>query len=554
MERAFQSTRIWASVGGVLAVRLTCTPISSYSRWTSDSTVATLPHIVHQLRILSPLSSDVPGALEHKYSSPLNQMTVNTTWVMSHDSLKHYAEQVCQELTGQWNLSKRVGKGNSATVYKIRSYDETAALKIYEPRFFTGHNAAVEERRIFDQMTLKGHGHSHLIDFISADRVSDTYYLLMEYFPWDSLDEVIANIPISEVSPIISKIASAAQYLEERNFVHRDIKPANILISNDWQCVKLLDLGVMRPITTEKNLDETDQGYKLPFVATAQYSSPAYLFREGEPSETMWKALTFYQLGGVLHDLLMKYPLFHDQVRTGNRYRVAAAVLQTEPRIHAPDAPAYLVSLARNCLVKDDCRRLARVYWDRFIPDESPSLQDLRNRLGLVPTRNSQRNELSMSQQLQTRIDLLLDKGRDYLVELGHHVLRSEGFPNTRMKRYHDSPSLKRSITFRFQPQFATEPNIMMHFAIDILLQCETSENLDVSLASFLTIGNDSVPNEYESEFLWTASLETPAGDKEQMKELMADEFIRRYAAAEDRMHTEMDGRNHVLQITHRRS
>lgn len=58
----------------------------------------------------------------------------------------------------------------------------------------------------------------------------------------------------------------------------------------------------------------------------------------------MWRALTFYQLGAVLHDMLMKRPLFDDEVRTKNRYRVAAAVLHTTPEVWAPDAPSSVHS------------------------------------------------------------------------------------------------------------------------------------------------------------------------------------------------------------------
>ena len=220
--------------------------------------------------------------------------------------MERYADQACQLLGNRWSVVRRVGSGNSATVFELRSHEGAAALKIYDPKFFEGANAAVEERRILDQMSLRHHGHPSLIDFIDAGQVADTYYLLMEYYPWSSLDQCLDIIRISHIPNILSQVASAAQFLEERNFVHRDIKPANILISDDCQLVKLLDLGVMRPLATGQDHDNTDQGYSLPFVATAQYSSPAYLIRDGDPTESMWRALTFYQLGGVLHDMLMK--------------------------------------------------------------------------------------------------------------------------------------------------------------------------------------------------------------------------------------------------------
>ena len=79
-------------------------------------------------------------------------------------------------------------------------------------------------------MELKGHGHPNLIDFLDAGPLEDTYFLLMEYFPWQSLDQRLQLIDRERVAGVISKIAAAAEFLEQRGRVHRDIKPANVLV------------------------------------------------------------------------------------------------------------------------------------------------------------------------------------------------------------------------------------------------------------------------------------------------------------------------------------
>lgn len=470
---------------------------------------------------------------------------------MSADIIRPFAVEACRLLGDQWHLDSTIGSGNSATVYKLQSPDSTAALKIYDPRFFEGENAGVEERRITDQMSLKGHGHPYLIDFVAAGPVGETYFLLMEYFPWNSLDRSLERVNYSEISSVLSKVASAAKFLEDRNFVHRDIKPANILISDDCQHVKLLDLGVMRPMSAEYGGDGTDHGYTLPFVATAQYSSPAYLFRDSEPTESMWKALTFYQLGGVLHDLLMKHPLFHDEVRTGNRYRTAAAVLLKTPEIYAPDAPASLISLARTCLGKDDDLRLSRVYWARFHSENDASLRDLRARLGLVQSENAARGETSMDQQRQERTGLLLDEARDNLVELGRHVLVRQGFPQAGMTRKHHSPSTKRSAIFSFVPRFGLDVDCRVHLAITLSLQRGSHDQLDLFVASFTTIGEGTIADEFDVDFVWTTTFESLQMDDVQLIEILTEEFIRRYASAEDKVHTMLDRNDIVLQFSH---
>ncbi len=87
------------------------------------------------------------------------------------------------------------------------------------------------------------------------------------------------------------------------SFAHRDIKPENVGLSPDMKSAKVLDLGVIRPFDLSNITDEGDQRY---FVGTLQYSPPELLFREEEQSVEAWRAITFYQLGGILHDLLMR--------------------------------------------------------------------------------------------------------------------------------------------------------------------------------------------------------------------------------------------------------
>lgn len=462
---------------------------------------------------------------------------------MKDNALCSYAKAFCDDSQDGWELIDEIGSGNSASVYKLVSDDRAAALKIYDPRFFEGDKAVVEKRRVLDQMSLKGHGHPNLIDFFHAGEIDSTYFLLMEYLPWKSLDQRLETIERTEIAGIISKIAAAAEYLEGRNFVHRDIKPENILISDDDQEIKLLDLGVMRPISTE-NSGGTDHGYALPFVATAQYSSPAYLFRDGEPTENMWKALTFYQLGAVLHDLLMKYPLFVSEVRTQNRYRVAAAVLLTIPEVYASDAPPWLVAVARNCLVKDDNLRLSRVDWSSFHTKRRSNIDEQRRRLGLQQSRPTDHRDSG------ERTRVRLDGGRDFLLEVCRHIRRKENFPQARIDDENiNITSESRMINFVFFPHHAEEPSTKLHFILRLSIQNEHSDQVDIYFSAFLT-KDGTIPNKYDNErLLWSTLLERLNQENDQLVSLLTDEFISHYAAADDRLDVFEKGKDSVLSI-----
>ena len=452
---------------------------------------------------------------------------------MNADILRTHAEAFCTR-KGTWKLEKKIDSGNSACVYKLTSKNQKAALKIYHPRFFEGEHAKVEKRRLLDQMSLRDHGHPNLIEFYDAGEINETCFLLMEFLPWKTLAQRIKTIDGSNIPGIISKIADAAEYLETRNFVHRDIKPANIMISDDCRGVKLLDLGVIRQIAADEKSDGTDQGYALPFVATAQYSSPGYLFRSGQPTPDMWKALTFYQLGAVLHDLLMGYPLFDKEVRTKNRYRVAAAVLLSNPEIQPTGVPPWLIPLARNCLVKDDDLRLRRAHWNSFHKERPLNNQELRGKLGLNPSKDDSHMNSGASQREGIRVRL--DEGENFLIGLCRHVLRREGFPPFGMTRNNKTTSNYRRFDFSFTPANAREASTQVHFVLRYSFQEESKEQTDLFLSSFLIKNEGVVSNKFREDLVWTTSFNQIEKENDELLSLLTDEFINRYSLADDQL------------------
>ncbi len=72
---------------------------------------------------------------------------------------------------------------------------------------------------------------------------------------------------------------------------------------------------------------------------------PGYLFRLLEPGPELWHALNVYQLGALLHDLIMREPLFQSEYlkSTENRYRFAWIVAMVDPNVNADDTDRDLV-------------------------------------------------------------------------------------------------------------------------------------------------------------------------------------------------------------------
>jgi len=265
--------------------------------------------------------------------------------------------------------------GGSAAVFEVEFAGGHRAFKAFRPDLFSGGNAESEKRRLEVQRRLINCSCPTLIHTYRVEEAEGTAFVEMELITWPSLKAQLAAIPDNAVIPLLTQLVEAVRFLEDHDIVHRDIKPENIHVSPDFVSLKLLDLGVARAMKSEVDdsdddtLGATDHGSQRPFLATAQYSSPEYLFRLDKPSQTLWKGLNFYQLGAVLHDLIAKRPIFQQEMEMGNRWLVARAVLTKTPSFADgdPNRLAHLKALASRCLVKDIQSRLSLVGWEDFV-------------------------------------------------------------------------------------------------------------------------------------------------------------------------------------------
>lgn len=281
--------------------------------------------------------------------------------------------KIAQRLSSDrgWSEPVFIDAGASAAVYKMEIPEKgSAALKIYDPRFFSEENAVIEARRCELQAGLRDHGHPNLINILEVDELAHegTWYLIMEFCPWPSLAKQLAQVPDTAVHTLIRQLTEAVLFLSEKGFVHRDIKPANIVVSEDYSQLKLLDLGVLRKVAPEEG-SGTDGDEKRRFIATAQYSPPEFLTRDEAPGAAGYDAINIYQIGAVLHDLIMKEPIFAAEAATGNKYILFKAVTARVPRVRSTTLPVRLCSISSCALEKDPIVRLEKVQLNDFLAD-----------------------------------------------------------------------------------------------------------------------------------------------------------------------------------------
>lgn len=285
---------------------------------------------------------------------------------MDNARAKRTATNLKGKTLGEWTVGDYIGSGKSALVLHTDGLNKRGAIKVFDPEIVETYGDSKQLERIRRERSLIGTVHPNLIKIFDGGEATvdgeKLYYVVMEFFAGKSLAGALKSIPIENVWSIISQVAAAAEFLEKMELCHRDIKPENIGISDDFLSAKLLDLGVLRPFSAASL---TDQGAR-PFIGTLRYAPPEFLLRAEEPNRDGWRAITFYQLGGVLHDLIMRTPLFSEFSQP--YARLVNAVQHEKPTIASTQVSPDLVDLAKRCLSKDPKLRLELVEWTDFQP------------------------------------------------------------------------------------------------------------------------------------------------------------------------------------------
>lgn len=283
---------------------------------------------------------------------------------MGPDHAKRIAEELRGQVIAGWTVGDYVAHGGSGVILKATREHELAAIKIYDPDLVTQETEPVTLERIARQKRLALHPHPYLLSILGGGKCNGTghLYLLMPLLQQENLTTVLLDVPRANIRLLISQIASAAEFLDSLKTAHRDIKPDNILISSNFNHATLLDLGVVKPLGAA---NITDHGRERPMIATTRWAPPELIRRAEGSSPEDWLAVTFYQLGAVLHDMIMKKRLF-DNYQDTDVAGLIHAIENEPPAIFSDDVPADLVKLARDCLQKNPRLRLEFVNWGCF--------------------------------------------------------------------------------------------------------------------------------------------------------------------------------------------
>jgi len=254
----------------------------------------------------------------------------------------------------EYLLKKSIGFGGFGIVYLATRKTDSAvfAVKVLNP--FTAKEESV--RSFKNEIKLAQQVSSpHIIhyEFMHDGSVYQELppYIIMEYAPDGTLQEVIENARISNthftLDTIISIFTQLINGMEVLNktIIHRDIKPENILrFASDY---KISDFGISK-IVNEYTRTLTFKGF----------GSKYYFAPEAWNSEKNTIQMDIYSMGIVFYEIAtLQYPYEVPENPDDNQLRLMHLTSPVKKALLSTTIPQYLVSTILLMLEKDTQKR-----------------------------------------------------------------------------------------------------------------------------------------------------------------------------------------------------
>jgi formylglycine-generating enzyme required for sulfatase activity len=248
-----------------------------------------------------------------------------------------------------------LGRGSTALVFLAH---DTLLERAVAVKFLPAADRTALARFLNEARAAARVQHPNLVTLYRVGQVENYAYLVSEYTPGVSLDQVKKPVPYERALKVGRDLARGLAAVHRRGVLHRDLKPGNVIVTETGQA-KLLDFGLAKldkrstgpepALELENNASEME----LSPVGTPYYMAPEAW---GLGEHTVRSDL--YSLGAVLYELCCgRAPFRHVP------FSALPQTVQEEEarplRELAPEVDAALAAAVERCLRRDPAERYA---------------------------------------------------------------------------------------------------------------------------------------------------------------------------------------------------
>jgi serine/threonine-protein kinase len=258
-----------------------------------------------------------------------------------------------------YEIQRKLGAGGSGVVYLANDtlLQRPVVLKILRTGLLSAEQlrtTVLREARLASAIE-----HPNVCGIYEVGENGDEGYIVMQYVPGQSLDELVEQGPASLqlVLSVGIQIADGLQAAHALGIFHRDLKPQNVMLT-DGGLVKILDFGLARRLKVEdSHFDPSKPGLAKDASMAATYTARGGTIRYMAPEQFVTGQSSVqsdvWALGVILYELASgRHPF---ALPNGEDFQTIRAIQFLEPAdlsFIVPGISVELKSVIAACLEK----------------------------------------------------------------------------------------------------------------------------------------------------------------------------------------------------------
>jgi eukaryotic-like serine/threonine-protein kinase len=265
---------------------------------------------------------------------------------------------------GHYEIIRRLGAGGSGVVYLANDtrLQRPVVLKILR----TGLLSAQQIRKtvLREARLASAIEHPNVCAIYEVGEVGDEGYIVMQYVPGQSLDQLIERGPASPqlVLSVGIQIADGLQAAHTLGIFHRDLKPQNVMLT-DGGLVKILDFGLARRLRPEDaSFDPSKPALAKDASVAATYTARGGTIRYMAPEQFVTGQSSVqsdvWALGVILYELASgRHPFARPDAEDFQAIRAIQFSDPVDLSEIVPEISGELKSVIATCLEKNPATR-----------------------------------------------------------------------------------------------------------------------------------------------------------------------------------------------------
>jgi serine/threonine-protein kinase len=265
-----------------------------------------------------------------------------------------------------YEIVRKLGAGGSGVVYLANDMllQRPVVLKILRAGLLTAEqmrSTVLREARLASAIE-----HPNVCGIYEVGETGDEGFIVMQYVPGQSLDQLIARGPANPqlVLSVGIQIADGLQAAHTLGIFHRDLKPQNVMLT-DGGLVKILDFGLARRLTPEDaSFDPSKPNLAKDASLAATYTARGGTIRYMAPEQFVTGQSSVqsdvWALGVILYELVSgRHPFSRPDAED---FQAIRAIQFSEPEdlsVIVPGISTELKSVIATCLEKNPATRYA---------------------------------------------------------------------------------------------------------------------------------------------------------------------------------------------------